>query len=33
MEADGGAMIDDQRGLFDIPEGVAFLNCASRSLL
>ena len=33
MEADGGAMIDDQRGLFDIPEGVTFLNCASRSPL
>ncbi|MCH8924723.1 MAG: aminotransferase class V-fold PLP-dependent enzyme [Proteobacteria bacterium] len=26
-------MIDNQRGLFDIPEGVAFLNCASRSPL
>ncbi len=26
-------MIDNQRGLFDIPEGVTFLNCASRSPL
>ena len=33
MEADGRAMIDNQRGLFDIPEGVAFLDCASRSPL
>ncbi len=33
MEADGGAMIDNQRGLFDIPEDVTFLNCAARSPL
>ena len=33
MKTDGGAMIDDQRGLFDIPEGVTFLNCAARSPL
>ena len=26
-------MIDDQRELFDIPEGVTFLNCAARSPL
>ncbi len=29
----GSATIEDQRHLFDIPEGVAFLNCASRSPL
>ena len=27
------ATIEDQRHLFDIPEGVTFLNCASRSPL
>ena len=26
-------MIDDQRHLFDIPDGITFLNCASRSPL
>lgn len=26
-------MIANQRHLFDIPEGVAFLNCASRTPL
>jgi selenocysteine lyase/cysteine desulfurase len=31
--AGGSAMIEDQRHLFDIPEGVTFLNCASRSPL
>ena len=26
-------MIDNQRHLFDIPDGIAFLNCAARSPL
>ncbi len=26
-------MIENQRHLFDVPEGVAFLNCAGRSPL